>query len=128
MGGDGHGHGGFDPRSVWSPAGGWHADPRHWRRNTAVAFGVLAVVTYGIASVSAKLEVRPRRLRLRRAAPAPRALRRQPHELGLRLCANAAPRRRVACWQAGWRLCCAPRRAERRFARAAAVRPKLGAP
>ena len=24
---------------VWSPAGGWWADPKHWRRNTALAFG-----------------------------------------------------------------------------------------
>ena len=63
MGGDGHGHGGFDTRSVWSPSGGWYSDPRYWRRNTAVAFGILAVVSYGIASVSAKLEVRPCRLR-----------------------------------------------------------------
>jgi hypothetical protein len=23
---------------VWSPAGGWWADPKHWRRNTAFAF------------------------------------------------------------------------------------------
>lgn len=23
---------------VWSPAGGWYADPKHWRRNTALAF------------------------------------------------------------------------------------------
>ena len=23
---------------VWSPAGGWWADPVHWRRNTALAF------------------------------------------------------------------------------------------
>lgn len=24
---------------VWSPAGGWWADPKYWRRNTALAFG-----------------------------------------------------------------------------------------
>ena len=99
MGGDGHGHGGFDTRSVWSPSGGWHADPRFWRRNTAVAFGVIAVVAYGIASVSTKLEVRARRLRLRSAALAQHAASRLPQELGLRSCACAAPRGRGACWR-----------------------------
>ena len=24
---------------VWSPSGGWYADPRGWRKNTAMAFG-----------------------------------------------------------------------------------------
>ena len=118
MGGDG-----FDPRGVWSPSGGWHADPRYWRRNTAVAFGVLAVVTYGIASVSAKLEVRPRRRRLRRAALARRVALHPPHELGLRSRARAAPRGRArACKRAGG--CVA-----RRTVRSAALRvPRLSAP
>ena len=30
------------PAGVWSPAGGWWADPKHWRRNTALAFGSVA--------------------------------------------------------------------------------------
>ncbi len=50
--------GGFDTRSVWSPSGGWYADPRGWRRNTALAFGAVAVASYFVASVSAKMEVR----------------------------------------------------------------------
>ena len=36
---------GFDTSKVWSPAGGWFADPKHWKRNTAVGFGVLAVAS-----------------------------------------------------------------------------------
>lgn len=24
---------------IWSPAGGFYADPRHWRRNTLIAIG-----------------------------------------------------------------------------------------
>jgi hypothetical protein len=40
----------FDyPKWVWSPAGGWWANPTHWKRNTAVygAFVVLvASYTY----------------------------------------------------------------------------------
>jgi hypothetical protein len=56
MGADGH-HG-FDTRSVWSPSGGWYADPRGWRRNTVLAYGAVAVVSYFVASYSAKLEVR----------------------------------------------------------------------
>jgi hypothetical protein len=123
MGGDGHGHGGFDTRSVWSPSGGWYADPRYWRRNTAVAFGVLAVVSYGIASVSAKLEVRPRRLRLRSAARAQRAASRPPLELGLRSRACAAPRSRGACWRVAGGC------VTRHGARSAALRvPRLCAP
>eukprot|EP00212_Chloropicon_laureae_P005050 CAMPEP_0197491330 /NCGR_PEP_ID=MMETSP1311-20131121/5630_1 /TAXON_ID=464262 /ORGANISM="Genus nov. species nov., Strain RCC856" /LENGTH=33 /DNA_ID= /DNA_START= /DNA_END= /DNA_ORIENTATION= len=27
------------PKDVWSPSGGWYADPRGWRKNTAMAFG-----------------------------------------------------------------------------------------
>ena len=51
-----HGHG-FNTNSVWSPSGGWYPDPRGWRRNTAVAFGAVAVAAYFIGSLSAKLEV-----------------------------------------------------------------------
>ncbi len=53
----GAGHG-FDTRAVWSPAGGWYADPRGWRKNTALAFAAVACISYAVASVSAKLEVR----------------------------------------------------------------------
>jgi hypothetical protein len=29
---------------IWSPAGGFFADPKHWRRNTVVA--VMCVILY----------------------------------------------------------------------------------
>lgn len=29
------------PKYVWSPAGGWWANPAHWKRNTAI-FAVLS--------------------------------------------------------------------------------------
>ena len=32
---------------VWSPAGGWWADPVHWRRNTALAFLCVPPVPHG---------------------------------------------------------------------------------
>lgn len=33
----------FDyPKWVWSPAGGWWANPTHWKRNTAI-YGVFVV-------------------------------------------------------------------------------------
>ena len=41
----------FDyPKWVWSPAGGWWANPTNWRRNTAL-YGVFVVVTCVWASV-----------------------------------------------------------------------------
>ena len=43
---------------IWSPAGGWYADPRHWRRNTALAFAALAGAAFYIGRASAKREVR----------------------------------------------------------------------
>ena len=32
------------PKWVWSPAGGWWASPANWKRNTAIYFGVSAVI------------------------------------------------------------------------------------
>jgi len=62
MGGHEAGHGGghaqFDTRSVWAPSGGWYADPRGWRRNTAAAFAAIFVISAAVASVSARLEAR----------------------------------------------------------------------
>ena len=34
------------PKSVWSPAGGWWAEPKNWKRNTAIAFVVQAFILY----------------------------------------------------------------------------------
>jgi hypothetical protein len=112
MGGDAHGHGGFDTRAVWSPSGGWYADPRYWRRNTAVAFGVLAVVGFGIASVSAKLEVRYGLPAARRCMPQ--------QGLGLRWSGPTAARalRPGASWRWGQATQKAGRQAQRRFRRA----------
>ena len=35
------------PKHVWSPAGGWYAQPANWKQNTAVVgvvmFGILAM-------------------------------------------------------------------------------------
>ncbi|RDA95155.1 hypothetical protein CP533_1944 [Ophiocordyceps camponoti-saundersi (nom. inval.)] len=35
------------PKHVWSPAGGWYAQPPNWKRNTAIAtfavFGICAI-------------------------------------------------------------------------------------
>ena len=47
-------------RSVWSPAGGWWANPRHWKRNTACGFGFIGVALMFTFSVSAANEVRAR--------------------------------------------------------------------
>jgi hypothetical protein len=60
MGGGG-GHGDFYyPKEVWSPTGGWWCDPKHWRRNTALALTGIALVCIPIAMKSISLEVRPR--------------------------------------------------------------------
>jgi hypothetical protein len=29
---------------VWTPSGGWWANPKHWKRNTGVAFGVIGLL------------------------------------------------------------------------------------
>jgi hypothetical protein len=33
------------PKWVWSPTGGWWADPKYWRRNTMAVVGVVVVPT-----------------------------------------------------------------------------------
>ncbi|KAJ1735387.1 hypothetical protein GGI11_001554 [Coemansia sp. RSA 2049] len=46
------------PKSVWSPSGGWWAQPNTWKRNTAiVSVGILAVSAY-LFKTSAELERR----------------------------------------------------------------------
>ncbi|KXJ85519.1 hypothetical protein Micbo1qcDRAFT_141490 [Microdochium bolleyi] len=39
------------PKHVWSPAGGWYAQPSNWRANTFVFMGVIA----GISALTWKL-------------------------------------------------------------------------
>ena len=38
------------PKHVWSPAGGWYAQPANWRANTLVAAGIMV----GIVAVTWK--------------------------------------------------------------------------
>src|ERR1700750_181000 len=48
------------PKHVWSPSGGWYAQPANWKANTAImglfAFGLCAITW----TISARLEQRPR--------------------------------------------------------------------
>jgi len=48
------------PKHVWSPSGGWYAQPHNWKANTAV----MGLVIFGITAlawrVSAEREVRYR--------------------------------------------------------------------
>ncbi len=46
------------PKYVWSPAGGWWCNPRHWKRNTAIAFVISGALTGVMWYISAQLEVR----------------------------------------------------------------------
>ncbi|KAH9891377.1 hypothetical protein F4778DRAFT_331444 [Xylariomycetidae sp. FL2044] len=48
------------PKHVWSPAGGWYAQPSNWRANTAVMMVVVGGITAVAWSLSAKLEHRHR--------------------------------------------------------------------
>jgi len=46
------------PKHVWSPAGGWYAQPSNWKANTAV-FGLAIVgITALVWKVSAEREFR----------------------------------------------------------------------
>jgi hypothetical protein len=46
------------PKHVWSPAGGWYAQPANWKANTAIVGGVMAMITAGVWYLSAQLEHR----------------------------------------------------------------------
>jgi hypothetical protein len=46
------------PKHVWSPAGGWYAQPANWKGNTAVVGLVLASIVGMAWTVSARLEYR----------------------------------------------------------------------
>ncbi|KAG5176408.1 hypothetical protein JKP88DRAFT_322411 [Tribonema minus] len=47
------------PKYVWSPAGGWWNQPTAWQRNTAVAFGAIALLNLAVFNLSRQLERRP---------------------------------------------------------------------
>ena len=44
--------------AVWSPAGGWWANPRHWKRNTALGYAFIGTCLMFTFSYSAANEVR----------------------------------------------------------------------
>ena len=46
------------PKHVWSPAGGWYAQPANWKANTAIAGAVGASIVAMAWMVSARLEHR----------------------------------------------------------------------
>ncbi|MCJ1365810.1 hypothetical protein MMC16_004935 [Acarospora aff. strigata] len=46
------------PKHVWSPSGGWYAQPANWKANTAVMAGVIIGITAMVWSISADREVR----------------------------------------------------------------------
>ena len=46
------------PKHVWSPSGGWYAQPANWKSNTAVMAGVIVGIAAILWSVSAEREVR----------------------------------------------------------------------
>ncbi|KAI1327490.1 hypothetical protein F5Y16DRAFT_191699 [Xylariaceae sp. FL0255] len=46
------------PKHVWSPAGGWYAQPANWKRNTAIAMTAMLGITACAFYLSAQLEYR----------------------------------------------------------------------
>ncbi|KAH6635361.1 hypothetical protein B0J18DRAFT_406905 [Chaetomium sp. MPI-SDFR-AT-0129] len=48
------------PKHVWSPSGGWYAQPANWKRNTAIAIACMFGITACVWKISAELEYRPR--------------------------------------------------------------------
>ena len=46
------------PKHIWSPAGGWYAQPSNWRGNTAVAGLAIFAVTAAVWKLSAETEYR----------------------------------------------------------------------
>ncbi|KAL8921319.1 MAG: hypothetical protein Q9172_004092 [Xanthocarpia lactea] len=48
------------PKHVWSPSGGWYAQPANWKANTAVMGVVIVGITAMVWSISAEREYRTR--------------------------------------------------------------------
>ncbi|KAL8845107.1 MAG: hypothetical protein Q9205_001989 [Flavoplaca limonia] len=48
------------PKHVWSPAGGWYAQPANWKANTAVMGVVIFGITAIVWGISADREYRTR--------------------------------------------------------------------
>ncbi|EDQ90932.1 uncharacterized protein MONBRDRAFT_15467, partial [Monosiga brevicollis MX1] len=45
------------PKYVWSPAGGWWAEPRSWKANTIMAGVLIAAACVPLAYLSSQREV-----------------------------------------------------------------------
>ncbi|KAF2842601.1 hypothetical protein M501DRAFT_1012006 [Patellaria atrata CBS 101060] len=48
------------PKHVWSPSGGWYAQPANWKMNTAIMGACVIGITAIVWSISAEREQRPR--------------------------------------------------------------------
>ncbi|KAK5130508.1 hypothetical protein LTR08_001988 [Meristemomyces frigidus] len=46
------------PKHVWSPSGGWYAQPKNWKANTAIMSTVVVGICLMVGSVSADREYR----------------------------------------------------------------------
>ncbi|KAF3903144.1 hypothetical protein ABW21_db0206841 [Orbilia brochopaga] len=46
------------PKHVWSPAGGWYAQPKNWRQNSLTMAALGAGILVIVFSASTKLEHR----------------------------------------------------------------------
>ncbi|KAI0014392.1 hypothetical protein F4779DRAFT_8969 [Xylariaceae sp. FL0662B] len=57
------------PKHVWSPAGGWYAQPKNWKANTAAFMVVIFGITALTWKLSADLEVRHKMPESDRFAP-----------------------------------------------------------
>ncbi|KFH44581.1 hypothetical protein ACRE_046390 [Hapsidospora chrysogenum ATCC 11550] len=49
------------PKHVWSPAGGWYAQPANWKSNTIIAGAVMAAIVAVTWNFSAERETWARR-------------------------------------------------------------------
>ncbi|KAL6779755.1 NUOC1 [Auxenochlorella protothecoides x Auxenochlorella symbiontica] len=46
------------PKGIWSPAGGWYSDPKYWKRNTALAIGIIVAIAIPVFRTSVSKEQR----------------------------------------------------------------------
>ncbi|EFX02682.1 hypothetical protein CMQ_2611 [Grosmannia clavigera kw1407] len=46
------------PKHVWSPSGGWYAQPANWKRNTAIAGVAVFAITAVVWKIDGELEYR----------------------------------------------------------------------
>lgn len=54
---------------VWSPSGGWYAQPANWKANTAIMAGVMTAITAVVWKISAEREHRDRMPEVRLSIP-----------------------------------------------------------